>query len=68
MLGQVEYSEFAVRCGCGEILTQVDERRAREAVAGYNEREISVRHGAATLVYRRVIVTDWRAVDEPTSA
>lgn len=67
MPGSASRSEFAVRCGCGEILAQVDEQRAREAVAGYNERQIAVAHGPATLVQRIVLTTDWGPVDEPTS-
>lgn len=59
--------EYAMQCGCGEILAQVDEPTARTAVASFNEHRIADMHGPAKLVYRKVITSDWRTVSDPTS-
>lgn len=64
-ISSIEHSEWAVRCGCGEILPQMSEEAARVTVTVWNSREVSRRHGTASLAYRRVLVTDWEDAHEP---
>lgn len=60
MTGSVEISEYAVICGCGEILPQSSEEGAIAVMQRWNSREIAQRHGVCRVAYRRVITTDWR--------
>lgn len=50
-------NEWAVRCGCGEILEQPDEDIARRALE-----LVTTKHGEPTLLRRDVVVSEWQEV------
>lgn len=68
LTGTIEHTEWAIRCGCGEILPQSGEEAARKIADRMNSMKIAERHGTAEVLYRRIVTTDWRADREPANA
>lgn len=57
-------NEWAVRCGCGQILEQPSEQSARGAFAYFASEDRKHSHGPPALLQREIRIGEWQEVHD----